>query len=1202
MGDKSVKSVDEPQAGVPRAGVDPDHIFSFASRRATTSQHRNLMSLVSPGLTGHERRSPRKRWHRAGNVLKVTLLFNLVRKRLLDTESLTPAAGRTGNHCAYLAKLRIGAKLVMISQSGGLATVLDNTRAVTAAATAAHVASSGQVIVQVASQAELVGTALWQQGDTTLSTEDMFKRRLELRHNPAVLDALQHFWDATLRSIRQCGRQETSLDFDGYTYLFERVYRVLLDEWDATDAHRTIADDWESDCKGGCIRLTREMLCDSLFELADTWCSSVNAEEYAEFLRSLLERVGTLRQPENLWYLWEDVEQVVFAPELAQYSDATLENVAPASPQVSPQPSPLIQCRDDGPSPAQPAPMVRSRTRMLVGQKERLRAVTFVQTLIRGHLAKKRKKQRKQAAQKITSMRVPPPTSDVPELKPVPPPLVRPMSSSMPVPPTSTPEPRSPRQASPVPLPARHTLSPRQASPVPLPARHTLSPAQVFMQSRNKQAPVPEPTCDYDIYDHSHFRPAWGISEPRVYQGGAGASLLYSKVYGHGNHQRSRHGRRPPFLALQTGPSMPACLPSRLIPRSTKRPSTSPAEIGSCGQRPTPWLEHQRRNAAAKQRSLPGSRLGTPAQGSRPRTSASCASLESFSYAQGSRPRTSASCASLESCSYAQGSRPRTSASCASLESSAYASSAAWGASACGINASACGISACNSTELGASCDSYRSAISGMLGGSAHRYATACAVEQAAMPPSGSSLRSYRRGCTRELNSRQEGRPTTPASYHSADGHSGGSGSWLDVDHSGNYFFTWEGMTVTGSEEDIFGDVVRSDGGVEFNSCYVEGRDSQVGAMQEASSPLAQAAAHDTVTHENSMRSLAVYGHSGVPGGPYDRAALRPLLALRGKDPAQQGFGSDYYRLNSRSAPTLRTRISSSPRGLCVNLPPSARGGCCSGMQGISASLGATQPPSRPPTAAFTQAGAVQVSSIDQFVGAGHRYPNVAVEHRQGESSRRSTTPCDSNHKVRQSHKQEPFGGGEVQEGVEAALVTEGESAAAKERPSVMIEGAANRELQADDSHGAPDNGLTGSLTKSMMSMTSSIANFSQLDEGQLVILHELERATNEAAYVHRKLLHMSAMLQKTPQASLRSPQILRAVSKYESQWRELEARRQLMISQLPLRSVALLNHGPSIASARTSKMPRVRRAVKSSGYGQNLAQREKVDVLPEIT
>ena len=66
------------------------------------------------------------------------MLLNLMRKRLLDTDSLTPAAGRTGNHCANdnLAELRIGAKLVMLSQSGGLATVLDNTCAVTAAATA----------------------------------------------------------------------------------------------------------------------------------------------------------------------------------------------------------------------------------------------------------------------------------------------------------------------------------------------------------------------------------------------------------------------------------------------------------------------------------------------------------------------------------------------------------------------------------------------------------------------------------------------------------------------------------------------------------------------------------------------------------------------------------------------------------------------------------------------------------------------------------------------------------------------------------------------------------------------------------------------------------------------------------------------------------------------------------------------------------
>ena len=130
---------------------------------------------------------------------------------------------------------------------------------------------SGMIKTTVASDEEKASLALWQQGDVELNTANAIRDRSELRRHPKVLAALDAFWKATLRSIQQNGReQDTTLNMYGYTYLFQRVYRVLIHTWDAEDAEECIGEDWEQDAKGR-ESLAMDQLYDSLFELADTW-------------------------------------------------------------------------------------------------------------------------------------------------------------------------------------------------------------------------------------------------------------------------------------------------------------------------------------------------------------------------------------------------------------------------------------------------------------------------------------------------------------------------------------------------------------------------------------------------------------------------------------------------------------------------------------------------------------------------------------------------------------------------------------------------------------------------------------------------------------------------------------------------------------------------------------------------------------------
>ena len=148
----------------------------------------------------------------------------------------------------------------------GLSSAADKSRAAAAQEQARRAIAQGKSVTNLTADGEHVD--FWKQGDDELNTADAFHRRFALRKDPLVRKSLHSIWEATLRSIQSSDKSSTRLRFAGYKLLFTRVYRVLIDDYDPADAEECILEDWDADRKGA-DSLTREQLCDSLFELTD---------------------------------------------------------------------------------------------------------------------------------------------------------------------------------------------------------------------------------------------------------------------------------------------------------------------------------------------------------------------------------------------------------------------------------------------------------------------------------------------------------------------------------------------------------------------------------------------------------------------------------------------------------------------------------------------------------------------------------------------------------------------------------------------------------------------------------------------------------------------------------------------------------------------------------------------------------------------
>ena len=142
----------------------------------------------------------------------------------------------------------------------------------------------------------------WQQGDLDMYTEANLAKRYKLRHSPEVLEVLQMWWACAQRSMQSEKLEGTVLARDDYVRICTKIYKAMIDNFDAAEAAEAAEQDWLQDSKGE-TELSRESFLDAMFELADVWTRTIEPEEYAAFMRDLFGYVASRQDGTD--YFWK---------------------------------------------------------------------------------------------------------------------------------------------------------------------------------------------------------------------------------------------------------------------------------------------------------------------------------------------------------------------------------------------------------------------------------------------------------------------------------------------------------------------------------------------------------------------------------------------------------------------------------------------------------------------------------------------------------------------------------------------------------------------------------------------------------------------------------------------------------------------------------------------------------------------------------
>jgi hypothetical protein len=166
------------------------------------------------------------------------------------------------------------------------------------AGTAAAAPVDGVVTV-VMSIEEAASLHMWQQGDEEMYTLQHVQERFFNRFHPEVVQLLSSvWWPTALRGLPIEGwdgdtLRTWSMPQRNHALMIVKLCRALLEPgepWDAAEAERFACTAWEEDTKGTHV-LNRIRFCDSIFEVADIWTLSTEADEYVAFLRRLMDAV-----------------------------------------------------------------------------------------------------------------------------------------------------------------------------------------------------------------------------------------------------------------------------------------------------------------------------------------------------------------------------------------------------------------------------------------------------------------------------------------------------------------------------------------------------------------------------------------------------------------------------------------------------------------------------------------------------------------------------------------------------------------------------------------------------------------------------------------------------------------------------------------------------------------------------------------------
>lgn len=184
------------------------------------------------------------------------------------------------------ATSRLAARLRVRQQTAAWA---DRARASWQHRSTSSTLQSGNIVTEVAANGK--GPSFQLQGDTSLNTLSAFTARTKLRRNPAITGELTQWWSAVLSGAQLARPGTHILTFADYLLVYELLFSDLLDEeYDEEEARDAALDDWAKDSPDG-ETLESDAFLDSIFEVADMYTTSLEAEAYIGFLKELRHRI-----------------------------------------------------------------------------------------------------------------------------------------------------------------------------------------------------------------------------------------------------------------------------------------------------------------------------------------------------------------------------------------------------------------------------------------------------------------------------------------------------------------------------------------------------------------------------------------------------------------------------------------------------------------------------------------------------------------------------------------------------------------------------------------------------------------------------------------------------------------------------------------------------------------------------------------------
>lgn len=117
-------------------------------------------------------------------------------------------------------------------------------------------------------------------GDTEMYTHTAMSQRKALKSAPGVVASIRDFM--SLYTENNSG----GVSKDAYVSMQMKVCQLLRPGMETGEVRKVIEEDWDRDTKGT-GEMSREGLFDSLFELCDVWCPSLEEAEYRSFFSQL---------------------------------------------------------------------------------------------------------------------------------------------------------------------------------------------------------------------------------------------------------------------------------------------------------------------------------------------------------------------------------------------------------------------------------------------------------------------------------------------------------------------------------------------------------------------------------------------------------------------------------------------------------------------------------------------------------------------------------------------------------------------------------------------------------------------------------------------------------------------------------------------------------------------------------------------------